>query len=224
MKYVVANAVRCHEHFIAYHIRKKMKSIHFMKKCWTIYSPPKSPSPIYPKIAKSDLPSNRLYDLPPPEIAMSDTLKSSLAIYPPPPKSPSPIYPKIAKSDLPSNRLYDLPPPQIDLRVNRSWQQGKSDLAISGGVNHTDDLRVNRTWRFWGGKCTDDLRVNRTWRFRGGGKSYRRFEGKSDGDLKVNRTWQIRGGGGKSYRQFEGKSDLVDLKVKDRFWGGRWGG
>ena len=35
--------------------------------------PPKSPSPIYPKIAKSDLPSNRLYDLPP--------LKSSSPIW-----------------------------------------------------------------------------------------------------------------------------------------------
>ena len=38
-----------------------------------------------PQIAKSDLPSNRLYDLPPH------------------------LPPQIAKSDLPSNRLYDLP-------------------------------------------------------------------------------------------------------------------
>ena len=53
----------------------------------------RSTVPPTPKIGKSDLPSNRLYDLPPP-------------------KSPSPIYPQIAKSDLPSNRLYDLPPPK----------------------------------------------------------------------------------------------------------------
>ena len=98
-------------------------------------TPPKSPSPIYPQIAKSDLPSNHLYDLPPPEIAKSDlpsnrqvrfTPQIICTIYPPP-KSPSPIYPQIAKSDLPSNcqvrftlkspspiypsnRLYDLPP------------------------------------------------------------------------------------------------------------------
>ena len=37
---------------------------------------------------------------------------------------------------------------------------------FEGGVNRTDDLRVNRTWQFWGGG--------------GGGKSYRRFEGKLD--------------------------------------------
>ena len=70
-------------------------------------------------------------------------------------------------------------------------------------VNHTDDLRVNWTWQFWGGF-----------------KSYRRFEGKLDlailgrggvnhtDDLMVNRTWQFRGGG-KLYRRFEGKSDLA---------------
>ena len=51
---------------------------------------------------------------------------------------------KIAKSNLPSNRLYDLPPPYRRF-------EGKSDLVISGGVNRTDDLRVNRTWRFQGG-------------------------------------------------------------------------
>ena len=33
---------------------------------------------------------------------------------------------------------------------------------MNGGVNRTDDLRVNQTWQFWGGK------------------SYRQFEGESD--------------------------------------------
>ena len=50
-----------------------MKSIHLMKNVGRFTPPPKSPSPIYPKIAKSDLPSNRLYDLPP--------LKSSSPIW-----------------------------------------------------------------------------------------------------------------------------------------------
>ena len=43
---------------------------------------------------------------------------------------------------------------------------------ISGGVNRTDNLRVNRTWRFEG---KSDLAISGR-----GGKSYRRFEGKSD--------------------------------------------
>ena len=47
----------------------------------TIY-PPKSPSPIYLQIAKSDLPSNRLYDLPPRNRQVRFTLKSPTAIYP----------------------------------------------------------------------------------------------------------------------------------------------
>ena len=51
---------------LKYHIRKEDEKYSLDEKCWTIYPPPKSPSPIYPKIAKSDLPSNRLYDLPPP--------------------------------------------------------------------------------------------------------------------------------------------------------------
>ena len=58
-----------------------------------------------------------------------------------------------------------------DLRGGKSYRrfEGKSDLAISGGgVNRTDDFRVNRTWRFWGRvNRTDDLRVNRTWQFEG---------------------------------------------------------
>ena len=75
-------------------------------------SPPKSPSLIYLQIAKSDLPSNRLYDLPPlPEIAKSDlpsnrqvrfTLKLSVRFTPPeitksnlPSISPTAIYPQI---------------------------------------------------------------------------------------------------------------------------------
>ena len=93
------------------------------------------------------------------------------------------------------------------MRVNRSWQfEGKSDLAISGGVNRTDDLRANRTWQFEGKSdlailggvnCTDDLRVNRTWR----------FEGKSD--LAILGGAGRGGRWGKSYRQFEGKLDMV---------------
>ena len=65
-----------------------------------------------PKIAKSDLPSNHLYDLCPPHrnCQVRFTLKLPSPIYPQiictiysPPKSPSLIYPQIAKSDLPSN-------------------------------------------------------------------------------------------------------------------------
>ena len=72
----------------------------------TIYPPPacppKSPSLIYLQIAKSDLPSNRLYDLPPLICQVRLTFKLPSLIYPqivcmiyPPPKSPSPIYPQI---------------------------------------------------------------------------------------------------------------------------------
>ena len=50
---------------LKYHIRKEDEKYSLDEKCWTIYPPLKSPSPIYPKIAKSDLPSNHLYDLPP---------------------------------------------------------------------------------------------------------------------------------------------------------------
>ena len=50
-----------------------------------------------PEIAKSDLPSNHLYDLPPQNRQVRFTLKSSVRFAPP----------KIAKSDLPSNHLYD---------------------------------------------------------------------------------------------------------------------
>ena len=59
---------------LKYHIRKEDEKYSLDEKCWTIYPPPKLPSPIYPKIAKSDLPSNCLYDLPPP-------LKSSSPIW-----------------------------------------------------------------------------------------------------------------------------------------------
>ena len=58
------------------------------------------------------------------------------------------------------------------------------------GVNRTDDLRVNQTWRFEG---KSDLAI-----FGGrgvGGKSYRRFEGKSDLPILGGK-----GVGGKSYR------------------------
>ena len=57
---------------LKYHIRNEDEKYSLDEKCWTIYPPPKSPSPIYPQIAKSDLPSHRLYDLPPPQIAKSD--------------------------------------------------------------------------------------------------------------------------------------------------------
>ena len=66
----------------------------------------KSPSPIYPQIictiyppseiAKSDLPSNRLYDLPPPKSPSPIYPQIICTIYPPPPKLPSLIYPQIA--------------------------------------------------------------------------------------------------------------------------------
>ena len=58
---------------LKYHIRKEDEKYSLDEKCWTIYPLPKLPSPIYPKIAKSDLPSNCLYDLPP--------LKSSSPIW-----------------------------------------------------------------------------------------------------------------------------------------------
>ena len=120
-----------------------------------------SPSPIYPqivctiyppKIAKSDLPSNRLYDLPPPNRQVQFTLKS-----------PSPIYPQIICTIYPPrNRQvrFTLKSPSLIYPSNRLYN--KSDLLKLGGVNRTDDLRVSQTWRFRGGK------------------SYRRFEGKSD--------------------------------------------
>ena len=134
-----------------------MKSIHLMKNVGTIYPPRnrqvrftlKSPSPIYPQIActinpppeiaKSYLPSNRLYDLP----------SNRLCRFTPP---------EIAKSDLPSNRLYDLP-------SNRLWRSPrncqvrltlkssvrftlKSSLAICPPQIAKFDLPSNRLWRF----------------------------------------------------------------------------
>ena len=83
-------------------------------------APPKSPSLIYLQIAKSDLPSNHLYDLPPLKLPSPIYLQIAKSNLPsnrlydlPPPKSPSPIYLQITKSDLPSNHLYDLPPPKL---------------------------------------------------------------------------------------------------------------
>ena len=108
----------------------------------TIYhpppAPPKSPSLIYLQIAKSDLPLNRLYDLPPRICQVRFTFKSASPIYP---QIICTIYPpEIAKSDLPSNCLYDLPPEitKSDLPSNRLYDlppqfEGKSDLAILGG-------------------------------------------------------------------------------------------
>ena len=101
-------------------------------------TPPKSPSLIYPQIAKSDLPSNRLYDLPPPKLPSPIYPQIVKYDLPPiyrqvrftPPKSPSPIYPQIAKSDLPSNHLYDLPPPEI----------AKSDLPSNRQVRFTPQI------------------------------------------------------------------------------------
>ena len=115
------------------------------------------PTPPTPEIAKSDLPSNRLYNLPPPNCQVQFTLKSSVQFTLKSSVRFTP--PKIAKSDLPSNFLYDLPPlklpspiyPQIVCTI----YPPKSPSPI-GGVNRTDDLRVNRTWQFrWGGKSSN---------------------------------------------------------------------
>ena len=70
-----------------------------------------------PEIAKSDLPSNCLYNLPPQNRQVPFALKSSVRFTPL--KLPSLIYPQIVctiypyeitKSNLPSNCLYNLPP------------------------------------------------------------------------------------------------------------------
>ena len=97
--------------------------------------PPKSPSPIYPKIAKSDLPSNHLYDLPPPKIAKSDLPSNRLWRFTPPNcqvqftlKLPSPIYPQITCT-IPPPRNYQVrftlksslaiyPPPNRQVRFS----------------------------------------------------------------------------------------------------------
>ena len=65
-----------------------MKSINLMKNVGQFTPPPKLPSPIYPQIvcmiyppeiAKSNLPSNHLYNLPPPKNCQFQfTLKSSV--------------------------------------------------------------------------------------------------------------------------------------------------
>ena len=77
--------------------------VRFTLKSSVQFTPPKSPSPIYPQIARSDLPSNHLYNLPPQ----------------PPPKLPSPIYTQIAKSDLPLKSSVRFTPPKSDLPSNR---------------------------------------------------------------------------------------------------------
>ena len=83
-----------------------------------------SPQP-RPQITMSNLPSNRLYDLPPRNCQVRFTLKSPSPIYPsnrlydlPPPKLPSPIYPQIAKSDLPlkSSVRFTPPPPNFQVQ------------------------------------------------------------------------------------------------------------
>ena len=115
--------------------------------------PPKSPSLIYLQIAKSDLPSNHLYDLHPhpPEIAKSDLPSNRLYNLPPPQncqvrftfKSPSPIYPqivctiyppKIAKSDLPSN--------------SQLWFTLKSSVWFTPPQIAKSDLPSNHQLRF----------------------------------------------------------------------------
>ena len=116
-------------------------------------TPPKSPSPIYPRITKSDLPSNCLYDLPPPKLPSLIYPQIVCMIYPP----------QIAKSDLPSNRQvrftlkssvrftpprnrqvrFTLKSPSLINPSNRLYN--KSDLLKLGGVNRTDDLRVSQT-------------------------------------------------------------------------------
>ena len=92
-------------------------------------TPPKLPSLIYPQIAKSDLPSNRLYDLPPRNRQVRFTPQIVCTIYPP----------EIAKSDLPSNRqvrftpdrLYNLPP-----QIAREDLPLKSPSTIYPPSNH----------------------------------------------------------------------------------------
>ena len=84
----------------------------------TICAPSKSPSPIYPQIAKSDLPSRFT-----------------------PPKSPSPIYPQIAKSDLPPQIVCMIYPPQIaksDLPSNHQVQ-----FTLKSSVRFTPPLPLN---------------------------------------------------------------------------------
>ena len=67
---------------LKYHIRKEDEKYSLDEKCWMIYPPP--------EIAKSDLPSNRLYDLP----------SNHLWRFTPPPKLPSLTYPQIVFGDL----------------------------------------------------------------------------------------------------------------------------
>ena len=57
-----------------------MKSIHLMKNVGR-FTPPKSPSPIYPKIACTIYPQIVFGDLPPQNCQVRLTLKSSLVIY-----------------------------------------------------------------------------------------------------------------------------------------------
>ena len=110
-----------------------MKSINLMKNVGR-FPPPKSPSPIYPRIVCT------IY--PPRNCQVRFTLKSSVRFTPPkspspdlpsnrlydPLKSRSPIYPQmiyppeITKSNLPSNRLYDLPTNRLyDLPSNHLY-------------------------------------------------------------------------------------------------------
>ena len=107
--------------------------------------PPKSPSLIYPQIAKSDLPlkSSVQFTLYPPPIAKSDlpsnrqvrfTPQIVCTIYPPP---------KIAKSDLPSNRqvrftpqiICTIYPPKSPSPIYP--QIAKSDLPLKSSVRFT---------------------------------------------------------------------------------------
>ena len=121
-----------------------MKSINLMKNVGR-FTPPKSSSPTYPqivwrftppKIVESDLPSNRLYDLPsnrlwqftPPKIIESDLPSNRLYDLPSnrlwqftPPKSSSPTYPQIICTIYPQIVFGDLPPPAPEI--------AKSDLS-----------------------------------------------------------------------------------------------
>ena len=104
-----------------------------------------TPLPPPPKIAKSDLPSNRLHDLPPPHrnCQVRFTLKLPSPIYP---QIICTIYPpEIAKSDLPSNRQvrftlkssvqFTHPPPKSPSLIYP--QIAKSNLPLKSSVRFT---------------------------------------------------------------------------------------
>ena len=118
----------------------------------TIYPPPpwtplKSPSPIYPQISNCDLPSNHLYDLPPPwNCQVQFTLKSPTAIYP---QIVCTIYPPSPLNPPWNCQVrFTLKSPTAIYPQTSVWFTPQIGLDDLRGVNRTDDLRVNRTWQF----------------------------------------------------------------------------